>query len=99
MMHYVVSKAAVVGFSRVLARELGPFNIRVNTLAPGSTASEPEPTEAALKDYEQSRGQAHPENASSSRTTWWERRCTCFSELSAFVTGQSILVNGGANLH
>ena len=28
MMHYVTSKAAVVGFSRVLARELGPDNIR-----------------------------------------------------------------------
>ena len=54
MMHYVVSKAAVVGFTRVLARELGPDNVRVNTLAPGSTASEPEPTEAALQDYERS---------------------------------------------
>ena len=40
MMHYVTSKAAVVGFSRVLARELGADNIRVNTLAPGSTMSE-----------------------------------------------------------
>src|SRR5262249_33025995 len=40
MMHYVTSKAAVIGFSRVLARELGPDNIRVNTLAPGATMSE-----------------------------------------------------------
>src|SRR5579871_692098 len=37
--HYVASKAAVLGFSRVLARELGPDNIRVNTIAPGSTLS------------------------------------------------------------
>jgi 3-oxoacyl-[acyl-carrier protein] reductase len=49
MMHYVTSKAAVVGFSRVLARELGPDNIRVNTLAPGSTMSEESPTEDARK--------------------------------------------------
>ena len=52
MMHYVTSKAAVVGFSRVLARELGPDNIRVNTLAPGATMSEEKATEEALKNYE-----------------------------------------------
>src|SRR5690348_3663684 len=50
MMHYVVSKSAVVGFSRVLARELGPDNIRVNTLAPGSTLSEEKPTDQAMKN-------------------------------------------------
>ena len=98
MMHYVVSKAAVVGFSRVLARELGPFNIRVNTLAPGSTASEPEPTEAALEAYERSAANRilqrieQPDDVVGTALY-------LLSELSAFVTGQSILVNGGANLH
>lgn len=98
MMHYVVSKAAVVGFSRVLARELGPFNIRVNTLAPGSTASEREPTEAALEDYERSASKRllqrieKPDDVVGTALY-------LLSELSAFVTGQSILVNGGANLH
>lgn len=98
MMHYVVSKAAVVGFTRVLARELGPDNIRVNTLAPGSTASEPEPTEAALEDYERSASKRilqrieKPEDVVGTALY-------LLSDLSAFVTGQSILVNGGANLH
>jgi NAD(P)-dependent dehydrogenase (short-subunit alcohol dehydrogenase family) len=32
---YAAAKAAVVGMTRVLARELGPFNIRVNSFAPG----------------------------------------------------------------
>lgn len=32
---YVTSKAAITGLSRALARELGPHNIRVNTLIPG----------------------------------------------------------------
>ena len=35
--HYVSSKGAVFAFSRCMARELGPFNINVNTLAPGFT--------------------------------------------------------------
>ena len=98
MMHYVVSKAAVVGFSRVLARELGPFDIRVNTLAPGSTASESDPTEAALREYERSAAKRmlnrieRPEDVVGTALY-------LLSDLSAFVTGQSILVNGGANLH
>src|SRR5204863_575836 len=37
--HYVASKAGVIGFTRVLARELGDYNINVNALAPGLTLS------------------------------------------------------------
>lgn len=37
MGHYSVSKAAVAELVRVAARELGPFGIRVNAVAPGTT--------------------------------------------------------------
>ncbi len=33
--HYSASKAAIIGFSRTLARELAPYNVTVNCLAPG----------------------------------------------------------------
>ena len=98
MMHYVTSKAAVVGFSRVLARELGPDNIRVNTLAPGATMSEEKATEEALRNYERS--------ASTRILKRIEQpgdlvgtALYLLSDLSTFVTGQTILVNGGAVLH
>jgi NAD(P)-dependent dehydrogenase (short-subunit alcohol dehydrogenase family) len=37
---YVTSKAAVHGMTRALARELGPHNIRVNSIAPGWVMTE-----------------------------------------------------------
>jgi 3-oxoacyl-[acyl-carrier protein] reductase len=98
MMHYVVSKAAVVGFSRVLAREIGGDNIRVNTLAPGSTMSEEKPTQEALKNYERTASTRilkrieQPEDLVGTALY-------LLSDLSTFVTGQVILVNGGAVLH
>jgi 3-oxoacyl-[acyl-carrier protein] reductase len=96
--HYVASKAAVVGFSRVLARELGPFNIRVNTIAPGSTLSEDAPTEDILKMR-----QANVGNRALQRV---ERpddlvgtALYLLSDLSAFVTGQMIVVGGGDTMY
>jgi len=98
MMHYVTSKAAVVGFSRVLAREVGPDNIRVNTLGPGATMSEEQPTEDAIKNYERTASTRilkrieQPEDLVGTALY-------LLSDLSSFVTGQVILVNGGAVLH
>jgi len=37
--HYVTSKAAVWGLTRVLARELGDYNVRVNVITPGLVSS------------------------------------------------------------
>ncbi|MTH80002.1 SDR family NAD(P)-dependent oxidoreductase [Paracoccus aestuariivivens] len=38
--HYVASKAAVVGLTRVLATELGPWDINVNAISPHGIATE-----------------------------------------------------------
>jgi 3-oxoacyl-[acyl-carrier protein] reductase len=97
MPHYVVSKAAVFGYSRVLARELGPFNVRVNTIAPGLTMSEENPSAEALKQYEAvAAGTMIPRVEQPEDLVG--TALYLLSDLSAFVTGQVILVNGGRAL-
>ncbi len=95
-MHYVASKGAIIGMTRALARELAPFNINVNAVAPGLT--ETEATEAApprrWKQY--SDGQLLkrapvPHDISGVVVA-------LLSEDSAFVTGQTVAVNGGMTL-
>lgn len=39
---YVASKGAMLGLTKTLARELGPFGIRVNAVSPGAVVSEAE---------------------------------------------------------
>jgi len=38
---YAVSKSGLIGFTRSLAKEMGPFGVNVNAIAPGFTLSEP----------------------------------------------------------
>jgi len=104
MPHYVASKGAVFAFTRTLARELGEYNINVNSLAPGYTQSE------GSKTIEQHRTTAgpSPEEISISKRCL-KRSClpddmvgtTIFlgSYLSDFITGQLILTDGGASFH
>jgi 3-oxoacyl-[acyl-carrier protein] reductase len=41
-LHYVTSKAALIGFTRALAREVGPHGICVNSVMPGAIKTESE---------------------------------------------------------
>jgi NAD(P)-dependent dehydrogenase (short-subunit alcohol dehydrogenase family) len=97
MLHYVASKGAVVAMTRCLARELGPHNICVNAIAPGLTMSEavavnPEWTGAASAGTVASRA-IQREQVPADLTGTLLYLC---SNDSNFVTGQTIVVDGGA---
>jgi 3-oxoacyl-[acyl-carrier protein] reductase len=94
---YVTAKAAVIGFTRTLARHVGDHGINVNTLMPGSTLTE-RVKRRASQDY---------------IDKYTEQRCLkrpgqpqdmvgaavfLSSDDSSFITGQTILVDGGRGM-
>ena len=92
--HYVTSKAATIGFTRTLAREVGADNITVNCLAPGNTLSEENPTEQMVKFRESS------VNLRSLKIIQLPQDVVgamlfLASPLSDFMTGQTMNVDGG----
>lgn len=91
--HYSAAKAAVIGLTRALAKEVGPSGIRVNCIAPGVIQTEmngnltPETLEA-LKEETPLELLGDP--ADVAKAAWF-----LTSEDSAFITGQVLGVNGG----
>jgi NAD(P)-dependent dehydrogenase (short-subunit alcohol dehydrogenase family) len=96
-LHYTTSKAAVIGLTRGLARELGRDRIRVNALAPSAVMTEgtreffgPKLDRAldAIKTSQTIQRNLVPSDLAG--TVMW-----LVSDASGFVTGQTIAVDGG----
>jgi NAD(P)-dependent dehydrogenase (short-subunit alcohol dehydrogenase family) len=100
VLHYVTSKGAIVAFTRALAKELGGDEILVNCVAPGFTMSEgvqqhPEVIEALQSVSVSSRTIKRdqvPEDVVGAVAF------LCGPE-STFVTGQTMVIDGGQYFH
>src|SRR5438552_3252191 len=96
--HYTTSKGGVVGFTRSLARELGPFGIRVNAIAPGFTLSGENE-----KNISEERKRANVEARMLKRAQMPEDLVGTLvflaSDDSDFMSGQTMLVDGGGSVH
>ena len=96
-LHYVTSKAGVIGLTRALAREVGEYGIRVNAIAPGLTA-----TSAALntttRDYMEQRAQKGALKRTQEPADLVGAFVYLASERSAFVSGQTLVVDGGREM-
>lgn len=97
LMHYVASKAAVVGMTRSMARELGPFGIAVNAVSPGLVTTELTQESIPLEYRQQVvAGQCLGEPLVP--TDIANAVAFLASPEARLVTGQTLLVNGGASM-
>jgi len=90
---YSATKAALDGFTRALARELGPKNIRVNSLAPGYFDSD---MVAGLSDRQLRNIVRHtPLQRLGTIDEIADAALFFLSPGAAFITGQTLVVDGG----
>jgi 3-oxoacyl-[acyl-carrier protein] reductase len=91
--NYVASKSGLIGMTRVWARELGKYNIRVNAVAPGFIATDmvksmPEKILQGMVSHTPLGRMGRPEDIANAYL-WLA------SEAASFVTGAVISVDGG----
>jgi len=91
--NYVAAKAGLIGMTRVWARELGKYQIRVNAVAPGFIATDmvrsmPEKILESMRDHTPLGRLGEPEDIADAYL-WLA------SDAASFVTGAVISVDGG----
>ena len=91
--NYVATKSAVVGMTKVWARELGRYNIRVNAIAPGFIATEmvnamPEKVLAGMREHTPLGRLGAPADIANAYAF-------LASDEAAYISGETIRVDGG----
>lgn len=91
--HYSAAKAAVIGFTKALAQEVGPSHIRVNCVAPGVVATEMN-SNLSSEDLAVLREETPLEMIGEPEDIAEAIYCLA-SEQSRFTTGRVLSPNGG----
>jgi 3-oxoacyl-[acyl-carrier protein] reductase len=94
--HYSTSKAAIIGLTRSLAREIGADGVRINSVMPGairtehevSLAADPKPVDDLILPLQSLKRRGYPIDLAGAFVF-------LASEDAAFITGQVINVDGG----
>jgi NAD(P)-dependent dehydrogenase (short-subunit alcohol dehydrogenase family) len=95
---YSVAKAGVIGLTRAVARELGPFDVTVNAISPGPIDTDimggtltDERKDAMVKDLVVNRVGTTRDIAAAI--------AFLISEDTGYITGQTLNVDGGLYMH
>ena len=94
--HYVTSKGALIAMTRAMARELGDWNICVNTVTPGFVVTEGRQVDPA---YEKVRAQQRSIKRTQVEADLVGTVLFLSSPDSDFMTGQLLNVDGGFHFH
>lgn len=90
--HYVTSKGALIAMTRAMARELGDYNICVNTVSPGFVVTEGRQVDP---EYEKVRAQQRSIKRTQVENDLVGTVLFLSSTESDFMTGQLLNVDGG----
>lgn len=91
--HYAAAKAGIIGLTKSLALELSPFGITVNAVAPGYTRTDL--TKPYLKEKEKEIIKAIPLRRVAEPREVAEVVAFLCSDKASYITGETILANGG----
>jgi NAD(P)-dependent dehydrogenase (short-subunit alcohol dehydrogenase family) len=96
--HYVASKAGIVGVTRATALELAPYRVRVNAIAPGTTDTA-QPRYGMSEEELQAAGRQVPLGRMGTPEDVADLAVFLASEAARHITGQTLHVNGGQYLY
>jgi len=96
--HYVSSKAGIVGLTRAAALELARYKVRVNAIAPGTTDTA-QPRYGMSEEELQAAGRQIPLGRLAEPEDVADLAVFLASEEARHITGQTMHVNGGSYLY
>ncbi len=96
--HYVASKAGIVGVTRATALELAPYRVRVNAIAPGTTDTA-QPRYGMSEEELQAAGRQVPLGRMGTPEDVADLAVFLASAEARHITGQTLHVNGGQYLY
>lgn len=91
---YAASKGAIIALTATMARELGPYNINVNAIAPGMIAT-PRWLDARTPEQVEQTVQATAKKRMGQPEDLTALALLLASDASSYITGQTITVDGG----
>jgi NAD(P)-dependent dehydrogenase (short-subunit alcohol dehydrogenase family) len=92
-LHYVATKGAVLSMTKGLAKECGPYGVRVNVIAPGFVITDA--TRNRPVEWQQSFLKARAISREQKPDDLVGTALYLLSDLSGFVSGQTVVVDGG----
>lgn len=95
--NYAASKAGVIGFTKSLAKELGPRNVTVNAVAPGFVPTDL--TDDLSEEWKERAIEATPLGRMARPEEIAYAVAFLASDLAAFITGEVLTVDGGLVMH